>query len=84
MFLARLMIELKLKKLNEIETFRVRKKDSHVYWMVKVDDTKSCIMDNNRCGQIIQNNPTEKTIKWDTGNITKLKHFKNLEWTEIE
>ncbi len=73
-----------LKKLNEMGTFRVTKEWPYSYWMIKIDDTKSCVMHYDQCGQIIQNSPTEKIIKWDNGNVTKLKHKKDYEWIEVE
>ena len=73
-----------LKKLNEMGAFRVSKKWPYSYWMIKINDTKSCIMHYDQCGQIIQNSPTEKTIKWDNGNVTKLKHKNAYEWIEVE
>ena len=73
-----------LSRLKNLEVFRVAKKWPYSYWIVKINDSKLCIMHQNQCGYYIKNTPTEKTIKWDNGNVTQLKHKNDFQWVEIE
>lgn len=68
-----------LKKLNII---RVEKPFSHAYWLVKINNTY-CKMTQNKCGEIIEETDTSKTIQLDNGYILKLKYKKDYIWEEI-
>lgn len=73
-----------INKLNELDIFRVDNPNPNDYWIIKMDPSKVCVMHTEKCGKLIEETSTKRIIKWDNGNITKLKYMDKYNWEEIK